>query len=199
MEERPLKGPRPLWPRPLARERVCAPGEASLAPKFRARLGARPSCVTGTPDGKEPTVKKNLVALLSFALLGTGCTVPVESADEYEEIDEAAAEVTSFFDTGENDPALCPNGTPYVKGPYMNNGNLLMQSGGSCATMPGATLTVQVPFSVTTYGPYSIGWDSSGAALRVPNMGGAIPPGSCRMLTITNTTGAQSSPKTFCR
>src|SRR5437868_593721 len=46
--------------------------------------------------------------------------------------------------------------TPIIKNPTFNaNGRLKMENAGSCI-MDGATLTVKVPFSTTTHGPFSL-------------------------------------------
>lgn len=91
---------------------------------------------------------------------------------------------------------------PIVKSPYVqlnNQGNtiLFMQAAGSYIAS-GATVTLQVPNTATTYGPYALSYDVSGTLFRA-NVSGGFPNGTCRNITVTNPNFKTSTPVLLCR
>lgn len=109
--------------------------------------------------------------------------------------------VTCFFGCtpAPSDPATW---TPVVINPYVQvnqQGNtiLYMQAAASYIAS-GATVTLQVPGSATTYGPYALSYDVSGTLQRA-NVTGGFPAGTCRNITVTNPNFKSSSPVMLCR
>src|SRR5262249_37265000 len=124
-------------------------------------------------------MKKLLVAALSFsfAALAAGCTPEADRNDNEGDEDVATApeSVTSFFGNGDSTTPLCANGVPIAKNPSYTNGRVFVDAPASCI-MTGATMKLLVPFSTTTYGPYSVQFDDSGTRLRTPSLGPTIVP-----------------------
>ena len=87
---------------------------------------------------------------------------------------------------------------PYVQANQQGNAILFMQSASSFIVLPGATLSLQVPFSPQTFGPFALQFDMSGTQIRA-NVTGAFPVGSCRTITVTNPNQRTSSPVSLCR
>jgi len=111
--------------------------------------------------------------------------------------DDVGSWLTCFFcNTGGG--STCT--TPIIKSPTFNDrGRIEMQIAGSCI-MPGATLTVTAPFSTTTYGPFALQSDSSGAFLiGVYDASVVQPVNTCRFFTVTNPNGIASNTVTLCR
>lgn len=100
-------------------------------------------------------------------------------------------------------PPPAPTGPPKVINPYVSvnaqgNAILFMAAAASFIVVPGATATLQVPFSTQTFGPFALSFDTSGTQLRT-NVTGAFPAGTCRIITVTNPDSAASSPVSLCR
>lgn len=113
---------------------------------------------------------------------------------------EATPGTCFFCPPPTSDPATY---TPVVINPYVSanaQGNtiLFMQAASSYIVLPGATVTLQVPYSLQTYGPYALSFDNSGTLVRA-NVSGAFPAGTCRMITVTNPNNKSSSPVSLCR
>jgi hypothetical protein len=139
-------------------------------------------------------------AAFSFLALLAGCAAEVDGTPSEEDIREAQeASITSFFGSGDSTNPLCASGAPVEKNLTWYNGKFFVDAAGSCI-MQGATMTVQIPFSTTTYGPYALSWDDSGTRLHTPSLGPTIfPAGTCRMAYITNPNGLTSSYQSACR
>lgn len=100
-------------------------------------------------------------------------------------------------------PPPDPNTPPKVINPYVqinqqNQAILFMAAAGSFITMPGATLMLQVPYSTQTSGPYALSFDQSGTQIRA-NVTAGWPPGTCRMMWVTNPNNVSSTPGSACR
>ncbi|MBK7825141.1 hypothetical protein [Nannocystis sp.] len=116
--------------------------------------------------------------------------------------DDAATPGGCFFcpPPPANDPSTY---TPVVLGPYVqvnaqSNPILYMQAASSFIVLPGATVRLQVPNSVQSYGPYALSYDVSGTQIRA-NVSGGFPNNSCRIITVTNPNNHVSSPVQLCR
>jgi hypothetical protein len=59
-------------------------------------------------------------------------------------------------------------------------------------------MTLLVPWSTASYGPFAVGWDQSGTRLKA-NVGTSFPVGSCRIVTVTNPNGKVSNAGSVCR
>src|SRR5205814_8087422 len=68
----------------------------------------------------------------------------------------------STFGTGDNGNPPPTSAVPIVWNPTVANGKIFVDAAASFIISPGATLTLQVPFSTTTYGPYTLNWDTNG-------------------------------------
>lgn len=100
-------------------------------------------------------------------------------------------------------PPPTPTGPPKVINPYVsvnaqNQSILFMAAAASFIVTPGATASLQVPFSTQTFGPFALSFDNSGTQLRT-NVTGAFPAGTCRIVTVTNPDTVTSSPVSLCR
>ena len=140
------------------------------------------------------------LAAFSFLALLAGCAVDADGLTGEEEIREASqASITSFFGSGDASNPLCSTGTPIEKNLAYTNGKMFVDAAGSCI-MQGATMTVEIPWSTTTYGPYALSFDDSGTRLHTPQLGPSIfPAGSCRIALITNPNGKSSNALSVCR
>lgn len=102
---------------------------------------------------------------------------------------------------------FCPpppptNSPPLVKNPYVavnaqGKAILYMDAAGSYI-QTGATMSMQIPYTVTTYGPFSMSFTASGTQFK-SDVSGYFPVGSCRMVTVTNPNSQSSSPASVCR
>ena len=113
--------------------------------------------------------------------------------------DVGSWDLGSSFGTGSGGGGTTCAG-PMIKNPTFNSvGRIRMDGGGSCI-QSGATLKVQVPFSTTTYGPFTIQFDTSGAYLvGVYDANTVQPVGACRIFSVTNPDGRVSNSVTLCR
>lgn len=140
------------------------------------------------------------LAAVSFLALLAGCAADVDGIAGEEGTGEASqASITSFFGSGDSTNSLCSTGTPIEKNLAYKNGSMLVDAAGSCI-MQGATMTVEIPWSTTTYGPYALSWDDTGTRLRTPQLGPTIfPAGTCRIALINNPNGKTSNALSVCR
>jgi hypothetical protein len=140
------------------------------------------------------------IAALSFLSLLAGCAADVDGATgEEETLETSQASITSFFGSGDSTNPLCSTGTPIEKNLTYYNSKMFVDAAGSCI-MQGATMTVEVPWSTTTYGPYALSWDDSGTRLHTPQLGPTIfPAGTCRIALITNPNNQTSNAMSVCR
>jgi|GEM_PF-6167339 len=107
---------------------------------------------------------------------------------------------STFGTGGGGGGTVCSPAMPIIQSPAFNSvGRIRMNGGGSCI-QSGATVKVQVPFSTTTYGPFPLQFDSSGAFLvGVYDANTVQPAGTCRIFTVSNPGSNPSSAVTLCR
>src|ERR1051326_4519525 len=106
--------------------------------------------------------------------------------------------LTSLFGSG-GGSTTCS--VPAILSPSLNSvGRIVMQSGGSCITIPGATVTVAVPLTTTKFGPFNLQSDTSGGLIvGVYDPSVVQPAVTCRIFTVTNPNGQMSGAVTLCR
>lgn len=102
---------------------------------------------------------------------------------------------------------FCPppppsNSPPIVKNAYAADNAqsktiMYMDAAGSYIQL-GATMTMQVPFTTQSYGPFTMSYTDSGTQFKAV-VTGYFPLGTCRMVTVTNPNAQVSAPATVCR
>lgn len=177
--------------------------------------------MTAIPGCDDPDARDDLLALAAEeqdpeiraeldALADEADADDVDDAEDAEDAEAHADELSADLDPAAGTcffcpppPAPDPNQTaPIIKSPYVQvnqqgNAILYMAAAGSYIAS-GATVKLQVPYSVTTYGPFALQFDVSGTQFRA-NVNGFFPVGSCRMITVTNPNNQTSSPVSLCR